>query len=138
MLYGSPLDNVIYENNICRMAGFGWGRVNPTNAAHIKGWDHRNESKNFVIRGNIFDRSYGDLLHIGTTRLAWMPTLSGNTYIQYRGSMLGHVGPNPTIRYIPYMDAEDLVYDENVIGVISDLIGDDTDRIYFLPAREAK
>ena len=130
------LDNVLYEKNICRMAGFGWGRINPTNSANIKGWDHRNESKNFVIRDNIFDRAYGDLLHIGTTRLEWMPEFSGTTYIQYRNSLLGHVGPNPTIKYIKYMDAEDIVYDENVIGFISDAMGDDVNEIYFLDERK--
>ena len=130
------LDNVLYEKNICRMAGFGWGRINPTNSANIKGWDHRNESKDFVIKDNIFDRAYGDLLHIGTTRLEWMPEFSGNTYIQYRNSLLGHVGPNPTIKYIKYMDAEDIVYDENVIGFISDAMGDDVNEIYFLDERK--
>ncbi len=130
------LDNVLYEGNICRMAGFGWGRVNPTNSANIKGWDHRNESVNFVIKNNIFDRAYGDLLHIGTTRLEWMPEFSGNTYVQYRNSLLGHIGPNPTIKYIKYMDAEDIVYDENVIGFISDVMGDDVNEVYFLDERK--
>lgn len=130
------LDNVLYENNICRMAGFGWGRVNPTNSANIKGWDHRNESKNFVIKNNIFDRAYGDLLHIGTTRLEWMPEFGGNTYVQFKDSLLGHVGPNPTIKYIKYMDAEDIVYNEDVIGFLADAMGDDTDNVYFLPPRK--
>lgn len=130
------LDDVLYENNICRMAGFGWGRVNPTNSANIKGWDHRNESVNFVIRNNIFDRSYGDILHIGTTRLEWMPEFSGNTYIQYKDSLLGHVGPNPTIKYIKYMDAEDIVYNEDVVAFISDSMLDDVNEIYFLEERE--
>ena len=130
------LQNVVYENNICRMAGFGWGRVNPTNSANIKGWDHRNESDGFVIRNNIFDRAYGDLLHIGATQLRWVPEFSGNTYIQYRNSLLGHVGPNPTIKYIKYMDAEDLVYNEDVIGIISDVMGDDVDNVYFLDERK--
>ena len=130
------LQNVVYENNICRMAGFGWGRVNPTNSANIKGWDHRNESDGFVIRNNIFDRAYGDILHIGTTRLEWMPEFSGNTYVQYRNSLLGHIGPNPTIKYIKYMDAEDIVYDENVIGFISDVMGDDVNEVYFLDERK--
>ncbi len=130
------LQNVVYENNICRMAGFGWGRVNPTNSANIKGWDHRNESDGFVIRNNIFDRAYGDILHIGTTRLEWMPEFSGNTYVQYRNSLLGHIGPNPTIKYIKYMDAEDIVYDEKVLGFISDVMGDDVNEVYFLDERK--
>lgn len=130
------LQNVVYEKNICRMAGFGWGRVNPTNSANIKGWDHRNESDGFVIRDNIFDRAYGDLLHIGATQLRWVPEFHGNTYIQYRNSLLGHVGPNPTIKYISYMDATDLVYDEDVIGIISDVLGDDVDNVYFLDERK--
>lgn len=126
------LENVIYENNICRMAGFGWGRANPTNSAHIKGWDHRNESKNFVIRNNIFDRAYGDLLHIGATQLQWLPIVEGNTYIQYKNSLLGHIGPNPTQKYLKYMYAEDIVYDENVTSFISDILCDKTAEVYFL------
>lgn len=125
------LENILYENNICRMAGFGWGRVNPLNAAHVKGWDHRNEAKNFVIRNNIFDRSYGDLLHVGATRLEWMPEFEKNVYIQFGNYIFGHIGPNPT----NYMIGEFLPYDENVVGLIGDVVGDDIDEIYFLPPK---
>jgi len=130
------LQNVVYENNILRMAGFGWGRVNPTNAANIKGWDHRNESDVFIIRNNIFDRAYGDLLHLGATQLQWMPELHGNTYIQYKNSLLGHTGPNPTLKNVNYPEVTDIVYDENIIGYISDVLGDDIDNIYFLEERK--
>lgn len=129
------LKNVVYENNILRMAGFGWGRVNPTNAANIKGWDHRNESDVFIIRNNIFDRAYGDLLHIGATQLRWLPELHGNTYIQYRNSLLGHTGPNPTLRNPNYPEIKDIVFDESVIAYISDVLGDDINNVYFLEER---
>ncbi len=93
------LQNIVYENNILRNAGYAFGRTNPTNAAHIKGWDSENMATDFYIRNNIFDRSYGDLLHIGAGSLGWLPKLSGNTYLQYEGAMLGHLGQLPTTAY---------------------------------------
>lgn len=94
------LQNILYENNILREAGFGFGRgLYASNAAHIKGWDHYNMSENFVIRNNIFDRSTGDLVHIGVQQLMWMPKMEGNTYIQFENSMLGHIGANPTVAF---------------------------------------
>ena len=117
------LQNILYENNICRMAGFGFGRPDPTNAAHIKGWDHYNMADNFVIRNNIFDRSYGDLLHIGTGQISWFPKMSGNTYIQYKDSSFGHIGQTATAMF---------VYNGSTAGEVSNILPNDTNAFYFV------
>lgn len=120
------LQNILYENNICRMAGFGWGRSNPTNSANIKGWDHYNMADNFIIRNNIFDRAYGDLLHIGTQQMGWFPRMSGNIYIQYKDSAFGHIGQNATTFFS---------YNGSTVGEIATVIGGDNSNFYFLEAR---
>ncbi len=120
------LQNVLYENNILRMAGFGWGRINPTNSANIKGWDHYNMSDNFVIKNNIFDRAYGDLIHIGAQQINWFPNMSGNTYIQYKDSSFGHIGQNATTAFN---------YNASTASEVANIIPDDTTAFYFLEPR---
>lgn len=121
------LQNVLYENNICRMAGFGWGRINPTNSANIKGWDHYNMADNFVIKNNIFDRAYGDLLHIGAQQLGWFPKMSGNTYIQYKESSFGHIGQNATTAF---------TYSASTASEVAHIIPDDNHSFFFLEPRK--
>ncbi len=120
------LQNVLYENNILRMAGFGWGRINPTNSANIKGWDHYNMSDNFVIKNNIFDRAYGDLIHIGAQQINWFPNMFGNTYIQYKDSSFGHIGQNATTAFN---------YNASTASEVANIIPDDTTAFYFLEPR---
>ncbi len=121
------LQNVLYENNILRMAGYGWGRVNPTNSADIKGWDHYNMADGFVIRNNIFDRAYGDLLHIGVQQYGWFPRFSGNTYIQYNGGNLGHIGQNATSL---------MKYDASVSSTVTNTLNEMDAGIFFLKKPE--
>ncbi len=117
------LKNIYYEDNILRHAGYGFGRTNPTNAAHIKGWDHYNQAENFVIRNNIFDRSWGDILHIGAQQVTWLPQLRDNTYIQYEDGMLGHIGANPTTAYD---------FTADVPHIISSMFGEESKEIYYV------
>lgn len=56
---GARTENILFENNVCRNAGYGWGhkqRWNP-NAAHLMFYDTTAETSGFVIRGNRFLRS---------------------------------------------------------------------------------
>ena len=117
------LKNIYYENNILRHAGYGFGRTNPTNAAHIKGWDHYNKAENFIIRSNIFDRSWGDILHIGAQQVAWLPQLRDNTYIQYEDGVFGHIGANPTTKYL---------YTADVPHILSSMFGEESKEIYYV------
>ncbi len=80
------MKNVLMTGNICRYSGYGWGSF-PDRAAHIKGWDHRNISENFVIENNIFDRSRSMILHCGVQDEEHLPVMRGNTYI--------HIANNP-------------------------------------------
>ena len=56
---GARTENILFENNVCRDAGYGWGHVrrwNP-NAGHLMFYDTTAETSGFVIRGNRFERS---------------------------------------------------------------------------------
>ena len=56
---GARTENILFENNVCRNAGYGWGhrqRWNP-NAAHLMFYDTTAETSSFVVRGNRFLRS---------------------------------------------------------------------------------
>lgn len=56
---GARTENIVFENNVCRDAGRGWGhrqRWNP-NAAHLMFYDTTAETEGFFIRGNRFERS---------------------------------------------------------------------------------
>lgn len=96
------MHNVVIENNIMRYAGYGFGEQRPDKdaAAHIKSWETCNESKNFVIRNNVFDRSDYMLLHIAAFKGKNLPELKGNTYIQIKGGELGRYGHVPTKLYL--------------------------------------
>lgn len=54
---GCRTRNVVFEDNVCRKAGYGWGhrqRWNP-NAAHLMFYDTTADTQDFVIRGNSFE-----------------------------------------------------------------------------------
>ena len=56
---GARTENIVFENNRCWDAGYGWGhrrRWNP-NAAHLMFYDTTADTKGFFIRGNRFERS---------------------------------------------------------------------------------
>lgn len=56
---GARTENIVFENNVCRDAGYGWGhkrRWNP-NAGHLMFYDTTAKTKDFIIRGNRFERS---------------------------------------------------------------------------------
>lgn len=114
------MKNVIMEGNILRFAGYGWGSFY-SRAAHIKGWDHRNISENFVIRNNIFDRSRSMVLHCGVQEAKHLPVMSGNTYIHFADDKhnLGRFGERGCTHAI--WPSERLEYnDENILNVAKD------------------
>ena len=89
------MENILICDNILRRSGFGWGSQRPDKQtpAHIKSWGHHyNRASRFVVRNNVFDRGTFDLLNISANRKEWLPTLSENTYIQYRGGKAGLCG----------------------------------------------
>lgn len=83
----SQFTNILFDNNICRLCGYGFGNQRPDRytPAHIKSWGHRNKSVNFVISNNIFDRADYRLLEIMADEEEFLPKLTGNVYCQYLG-----------------------------------------------------
>lgn len=83
----STFRNILFENNICRNTGYGWGNQRPDRrtASHLKSWGHRNKAENFVVKNNIFDRGDYRLIETKAYNDESLPTLIGNTYCQYLG-----------------------------------------------------
>ena len=97
------------NDNILRFSGFGFGETRPDSGeqcSHIRagtGADNGNRAENLVISGNIFDRGRYSLLYYGAYEKDWLPTLSGNTYIQYYNfgsSIFGFFGTPPATNLI--------------------------------------
>ena len=92
--------NVLFEGNICRLNGYGFGNQRPDRytPSCLKSWaGHQNKSKNFVIKNNIFDRA--DYCLIQTTSGAgteYRPILDGNVYCQYEGK--GWIGAEKGVK----------------------------------------
>lgn len=87
---GSTVDvmkNIIFEDNILRFTGYGWGMVrpNPQRDALICGWgDVVCDIENFQIRNNIFDLSTNFLIvqyHNADMNIQY----SGNSWYQSKG-----------------------------------------------------
>ena len=72
---GARTENILFENNVCRNAGYGWGhkqRWNP-NAAHLMFYDTTADTQGFVIRGNRFLRSKNVGIRLFN---AWYPSIT--------------------------------------------------------------
>lgn len=83
------IEDTVYENNILRYAGFGFGSENRIGSdtsvlSHICCYSRMMPSKNFVIRNNVLDTSLRFLTAIGCTndKEGLGPTMVGNHYIQ--------------------------------------------------------
>ena len=117
--------NVLFENNILRRAGMGWGsqRPNVETPAIIKSWSHHNNRAfNYVIRDNIFDRSTYDLLNIAYRDAYSAPKMEGNTYVQYLGGDGGHLG----------QDRKAYGYDESFPAVMERIFGESKGKYIFI------
>ena len=86
--------NVLYEGNIMRFAGMGWGSQRGSSwGAHLKSWwMHYNQAYNFIIRNNIFDRSRANLINVVADKAEWLPKMEGNTYVHYLDAEGGRIG----------------------------------------------
>ncbi len=84
-------DNILYENNLCRRAGFGFGGW--LNSAHRGAAEHirsggsstTNPFTNYRIINNIFDRSTFELCQTTTIWDNCKPDYDGNIFIQGLG-----------------------------------------------------
>lgn len=63
---GARTENIVFENNVCRNAGYGWGhkqRWNP-NAGHLMFYDTTADTDGFVIRENTFSKSKNCMMRL--------------------------------------------------------------------------
>ena len=91
------MKNILFKDNICRFAGYGFGWQRPNKfARHIQGgWlgvKRKYPAENFVIEGNIFDRSIDVLLSVSALKEEHLPEMKNNVYIQSRNKNFGFVG----------------------------------------------
>lgn len=119
------MSDILIEENIMRCAGYGFGAQRPDKStpSHIKGWDHKNNAENFIIKNNIFDRSVRMLVHCGFADETSKPVFDGNVYIAQPGSELCRFGKNPTS--LTKCEA-------NASEVIRNIIGDKDAKVYIL------
>ena len=84
------MTNILYEGNILRFSGYGWGELNrpARQACTIGTAGADNRCENFVIRQNVLDIAGIALFSVGS-KAGTYPTLDGNTYIQTRRAFLG-------------------------------------------------
>lgn len=84
------LKNILYEDNMIRFTGYGWGMVRPDPFAvgAINTWGHTDnwKAENFVIKNNIFDMSTRSLI------VSWYEepldiTFTGNSYYLKEGNV---------------------------------------------------
>ena len=121
----SRMENILFEGNILRLAGYGWGDQHPEPAwgAHLKSWwMHYNKAENFIIRNNIFDRSDANLINVVAGEKEWLPQMENNTYIQYLGADGGRIGQ-------PWADYK---FDEKFPEVVERVLGEKDINITFI------
>lgn len=81
--------NILYENNLCRLAGYGFGNTRPNKgaASHIRSGTIV-DTANFVIKNNVFDRSLDVMFLLtggGDEEIQW----KNNVYIHRLGASYG-------------------------------------------------
>ena len=129
----SFMENVDISENMIRFSGYGWGqqRHNKTTPALIKGWSFYNRARNQSIKNNIFDRSAYRMLHLVAKRDEYCPTLSGNTYVQHTGGMIGQLGGNENGE--PNIE----MFDECAEEKINEVFGDKSAKVYYINAERS-
>ena len=122
----SRIENCEICNNILRFSGCGWGqqRHNTDTPALIKGWSYENTAHRFSIHHNIFDRSAYRMLHLVAKQPESCPEMVNNTYIQFRGNLLGQYGANEE------REPEILPFDNHAADFVRYILGDTGAEIY--------
>ncbi len=117
----SYMNDIEMRGNILSLSGYGWGqqRHNVDTPALIKGWSYVNAASNYRITNNIFDRSAYRMLHLVAQKQQSCPVMSGNTYIQQAGGMLGQYGGNESA------EPEIVFFDDQIETSIRTIFGDE-------------
>jgi hypothetical protein len=80
--------NVVFENNVCVDAGFGWGHVQrpDRNGRHVMMYNNQAKTKNLVIRNNVFCRATESPVRIDSDFRDGL-SMEGNRYWQSGGEI---------------------------------------------------
>ncbi len=115
-------NNVLYDGNILRRAGFGFGSTRPDKDVerHIR-CGAREEFTNYRITNNIFDRSSYELVQTTTAFEETKPDYEGNIFIQGVGNRLYNHGLGSSG-----------VADVSAPYAIKGVLGDSTGEMYFV------
>ncbi len=117
--------DILFENNICRRAGYGFGSTRPNGYSqrHIRCTTAPNPFSNFVVRNNIFDRSVYELFQTTSNYGSGVPVYEGNTYITGVDNQLFTSGIGKGTTYKADIGAR---------SAVATGIGDTTGTIYFV------
>lgn len=119
------MENIVYANNILRFAGYAWGEAQRPDhpGYHILStgkMDHK--CTNFQITGNIMDVSARALIRC-TSAVGTLPEISGNTYIQNKGGLLGAYGD---------VEMPNLSFDDDAKDTLANVFGDNQATVIFI------
>lgn len=120
---GARTENVVFENNVCRNAGKGWGhtqRWNP-NAAHLMFYDTTAETDGFVVRNNVFSKTEDCGFRLFN---AWYPALKmeGNKWRIPRNLLCRYHGRPTSDLIYKYPDHLDQVHDDNELEIQGQIV----------------
>ena len=123
LTYSRNGKNVLFEGNLLRRAGYGFGSTRPDGKCqrHIHSWNYRNEFENFVIKNNVFDRSVYELFNTYSGFESTVPKMEGNTYVQGVNNIFYHYGATGNAMMNLAADAS-----------VKLTIGDTTGSVYFV------
>ena len=120
---GARTENILFENNVCRFAGYGWGhtqRWNP-NAGHLMFYDTTADTDGFVIRGNRFEKTKNCGIRLFN---AWYSRwkMEDNIWKIPRGLLCRyHARPTEDLIY-KYPDHLDRIHDDNEAEIQSQTV----------------
>ena len=115
-------NNVLYDRNILRRAGFGFGSTRPDKEVerHIR-CGAREEFTNYRITNNIFDRSTHELVQTTTAFRSTYAHYEGNTYIQGVGN-----------RFYQHGIGNSGTTDVSTPYAVKGILGDSTGEVYYV------
>ncbi len=87
--------DILYKDNICRLTGYGWGSIHrKSGSAALESWGNTNNTSDFVIENNIFDRSAGLIFDLNASSGMGQGnkeiTFRDNVYVQKYEKTLGN------------------------------------------------
>jgi len=82
----SKTENILFENNVCTNAGYGWGHIQrrDKNGRHVMIYSNTAQTKDIVIRNNVFDTATESLVRIDIDFKGGL-SFYNNKYRQFSG-----------------------------------------------------